>query len=141
MTNTDHEKHILNLLVKDMFCFVLLFFLFTVAPSFLIAQQDTLSPVLNGFSLSHTEIVVTIGGHYVEVTISVEDDLSGLNDLTVLFKSPSGSDWKGAHFSDWTPGAMSYTSTGRLIIQQCSESGEWELFLKRTHKLRGLLQQ
>ena len=127
MTNTYHEKHILNLLVKDMFRFVLLFLLFTAAHSFLIAQQDTTPPEISDFSIFPMEIDVTEGDDTVEVTISVSDDLSGLDYMSIYFTSPSGLRIANVSFSDWTSGAISYTGTGILVIQQYWESGEWDL--------------
>ncbi len=127
MTNTVYENHILNLLAIDPFRFVLLFLLFMVVPSILIAQQDTTPPVLNEFFISPTEIDVTEGYGSVEVLISVSDDLSGLDDIDILFLNPSGEWGYEVSFSDWTSGALSYTGTGILYIDQYAESGEYTL--------------
>ena len=88
MKNIFYKKGISDLMAINRYRLVVLILLFSVALSPLMAQQDTIPPVLNNFSISPTEIDVTEGEDTVEVTISVSDDLSGLNYISVHFASP-----------------------------------------------------
>ena len=93
--------------------------------SLLIAQDDVTSPTLTYFSYSPDSVDVTTGSADIEVTLSCYDDMSGLSEASVTFKSPSGEQSEYPHFS--FQGTMQDTLTTSMTIDQYSESGLWEV--------------
>lgn len=89
----------------------------------LYSQTDNTSPTLTGFSFTPTSVNVSNESQLVNFTVSAEDDLSGIKQVQVLFKSPNGT-WRWSWVTNIN--SLSTTVSGDVEISQYDESGEWK---------------
>lgn len=97
--------------------------------------SDTAPPQLQSFSFSPSSIDTTMGQQQVQVTLSVTDDLAGVDGLPsalqVDFTSPSGaqrqlvSGFDAAGFTRTAGDGLSGTWAGSITVPQFSEAGTW----------------
>ena len=89
------------------------------------SASDTTPPNLTGLSLSPSSVDTTSAPATLAVNFTATDDLSGANDLQVMFQSPSGSITETGN-AEVTPSTMA-SGSASVAFPQFSESGTWTL--------------
>ena len=85
--------------------------------------SDTTPPVLRGFSFSPTTVNAASAPTTVTATISVSDDLSGVDQVAVTWYNPARSVWYGN--TALIGGQSQWNGTITVTLPQFSQSGAW----------------
>lgn len=86
------NKHFL-LLFNSARAALFLAFLFVIAASPALAQQETAPATLTGFTLSPTAVDTTTSPATVNVTVQATSDLSPVDFVSVCYESPANDHW------------------------------------------------
>src|SRR5262249_12460103 len=85
---------------------------------------DVVPPTLTALSFTPPTINTAAGPAIVTGSVSATDDLSGVQRVDVVYKSPLGT-VSGSTGIDFSPPATSGTGTWDVIFPQFSEVGTW----------------
>jgi hypothetical protein len=90
-------------------------------------EEDTEAPNLLEFAFGPQEIDTTSGPQTVHAEAFITDDSSGVEEATVMFRSPSGEEINAVPFERFagTPTAGTYETDAGFV--QMSESGVWQV--------------
>lgn len=89
------------------------------------SDQDVAAPVVTSFTLVPTAVNVTASAATIDATISATDDISGIGQLYMRFRSPSGN--QNLTISFPTSGSLGGTFASSAIVETYRESGTWTL--------------
>lgn len=99
-------------------------------PSFLEVMRDEEFPDIQYIDISPKTVDVSTANATVSVTLTTTDNLSGVDLVTVSFKSPSGST-VGCSFNYPTTGnRLSGSYSCNVTIPQYSEAGSWDIIIR-----------
>ncbi len=98
-----------------------------VAPVTLLAQTDTMPPVLINVDISPNPVDVTGGPQTVTVTTNVTDDLSGTQQVFVTLQSPSTGQYLYGYSSLVSGSTLDGFWQANITIPQYSEAGDWTI--------------
>lgn len=88
---------------------------------------DTTPPTLVGFDFFPKFVDVTTDDAEVHFTVEATDDLSGIQQIEVTFRSPSFGQSVNGSLWIWSSGELHVQDSGVITIPKFSEAGDWEV--------------
>jgi len=92
------------------------------------SNQDTQPPVLTGFTFSPMTVNTTNSSAAVTLTAQATDNLSGVQQIDMAFRSPSGAQEVGAGLQLSSGTDLNGTWTSTTTIPAYSEAGTWTVY-------------
>jgi len=110
------------------------FYLLILMPIVCFAQSDVTAPQLTSLSFAPTTIDTSSAPADVTVSFSGTDDLSGISQIMIGFKGPSGSQYNG---QTNITGTTSFSGATTITFPKFSAAGAWTIFDIRTFDRAG----